>query len=231
MIKIAICDDIPEWISDLEELIKQYEFKDDIDIYIYKDGNELLGEIDAIRFDVVFMDIELESDNGIDWGKKLKDKSQDTILVYISCHMNYFRQLTESEPFDFIKKPFIKERVFKTLDRICERLERKKKKYFSFDFNGKTYNIDLRNVIYFCSQHRIIIIHTEKQDFKFYDKLDNVQNEIDSITNMFIRVNKSYYINMEKIETFTMANVFVDNEQISVGKKYVKDYMNKILNS
>lgn len=230
--KIAVCDDIVEWTRTLLNLLKQYNFETETEIDTYITGEELIKNIHtspAAAYDIVFLDIELENNSfGIDYGKKIKDNNVNTILIYISCHLGYFREMTQSEPFDFIEKPFTKEKVFKVLDRAMKRIDKLKPKNFAFEYCNEKYYINLNDILYFESRHRIITIHTEGRVYEFYDKLDNVQNKVDSMTDMFARPNKSCYVNLDKIEKYSSKNVTIKNEIIPVSRKYASKFMSKI---
>lgn len=229
MIKIAICDDIRANCEALELIVKEYDFETEVEVSVFTSGEELVKHISA-GFNIVFLDIELkENRTGVDYGKVIKEHNPNTILIFISAFATYFRQLVECEPFAFIDKPFVKEKekIHKTLGRAIKRL---KSKTFSFDFQGRNYCISLDDVIYFESRYRVILVHMEEKELRFYGKLDDVQKEIERITHMFARANKGCYLNVSKIKTFTKSNVTMEgrSELIHITRKYSKEFMDKI---
>lgn len=231
MIKIAICDDEKLSCEGLRYILKEYNFNTEVEINIFTTGSDLIRNMNSNGgFDIVFMDIELGEESGIEYGKKLKEYNSGTILIFISGFLTYFRDMSESEPFAFIEKPFVneKDKIFQTLDRAIKRMNRLKNKIYSFEYKGEKYNIDLNEVLYFESRHRIIVLHAERENYEFYDKLDNVQNAIDGITDAFARPNKSCYVNLNKIEKHTSSNITIKNQVIPISRKYAKEFMDKI---
>lgn len=231
MIKIAICDDEKLSCEGLRYILKEYNFNTEVEINIFTTGSDLIRNMNSNGgFDIVFMDIELGEESGIEYGKKLKEYNSSAILIFISGFLTYFRDMSESEPFAFIEKPFVneKDKIFSTLDRAIKRMNRLKNKIYSFEYKGEKYNIDLNEVLYFESRHRIIVLHAERENYEFYDKLDNVQNATDGITDAFARPNKSCYVNLNKIEKHTSSNITIKNEVIPISRKYAKEFMSKI---
>lgn len=231
MIRIAICDDEKISSEGLTYIIREYNFNTEVEINIFTTGSDLIKNMNSNGgFDIVFMDIELGEESGIEYAKKLKEYNSGTILIFISGFLTYFRDMSECEPFAFIEKPFVneKDKIFSTLDRAIKRMNRLKNKIYSFEFKGEKYNVDLNEVLYFESQRRIIIVHTVNQEFQFYGKLDGVQKEVEDITDLFVRVNKSCYVNLNKIQKFTKANVVIGNQTIPVSRKYTSEFMSKM---
>ena len=231
MIKIAICDDEKLSCEGLRYILKEYNFNTEVEINIFTTGSEMMRSMNSNGgFDIVFLDIELGEESGIEYGKKLKEYNSSAILIFISGFLTYFRDMSECEPFAFIEKPFAneKDKIFSTLDRAIKRMNRLKNKIFSFEYKGEKYNVDLKDVLYFESRLRIIVIHTAKQELQFYGKLDEIQKEIEDVTDLFVRVNKSCYVNLNKIQKFTKTNVVVGKQTIPVSRKYTSEFMSKM---
>lgn len=225
--KIAICDDDIISCKWFRKIIREYSTE--AEISIFTSGTELMESVSSTGgFDIVFLDIEIGDESGIDIGKKLKEYNSRIILIFISGFFTYFRDMTECEPFAFIEKPVMKEEVFKTLDRAFRRLDKIKNRVFSFEYKGERYNINLDEVLYFESQLRLIIIHIVDRELQFYGKLDDVQKEIEDVTDLFVRVNKSCYVNFKKIEKYTKTNVKIGSEKIPISRKYVSEFLSKI---
>ena len=68
MINIAICDDDFNVTKEIEELINNMSNKEIFNIEIFVDGDKFL-KTDYVKYDIVFLDIQLEGMNGIDTAK------------------------------------------------------------------------------------------------------------------------------------------------------------------
>ena len=73
MIHIAICDDEPDFIRHLTELIRQYtlETSQDIKTTVYYDGLELIEKYDPST-DLIFLDIQMRLVDGLHAAERIR---------------------------------------------------------------------------------------------------------------------------------------------------------------
>ena len=77
LVEIAICDDEKIIIKRIADLIK----KQNIDCHIesFQAGNELLAE--KRRFDLIFLDIQMEGINGMETAKAVREYDRKAVIV------------------------------------------------------------------------------------------------------------------------------------------------------
>ena len=114
MLYIAICDDDEGVCAELERMLYDYaeQNKIQIDIDIWYRGESLcrfLREKEQIP-DVLFLDIELLTTNGIEVGRFIREEQEnmETAIVYISANSSYAMDLFRVQPTDFLIKPLDK---------------------------------------------------------------------------------------------------------------------------
>ena len=74
----------------------------------FASAEELLEEIEnGAGFEILFLDIEMRKMDGIELGKKLRERSYQTLIIYVSGYDQYMRQLFEAEPFRFLSKRIV----------------------------------------------------------------------------------------------------------------------------
>ena len=235
-IRIAICDDDILFIENLYTKLNDYRWGNNINISIHKfiSGNELIKHIkEGLSLDVLFLDIDLKNDNviGTKFGTQLKRINPQLLIVYTTFFDKYLFDVVKSEPFDFLSKSSlsIEEELSQILSKIIKRLHYLKENYmFHFKNNGNTFAIDLKNVMYFESKHRLIIIHTSNRNiYQFYDKLDNVEKFVEERYPFFVRINKSYYVNFNYVTHYNLSHVEVDGITLNISRQYRKNLISK----
>ena len=87
MVNIAVCDDDLQMASRIEgfllELGVKYNIK--IDIEIYADGYELILAMErGLRFDVIYLDIEMKRKNGLQTSEMIRAMDKITKIIYIT---------------------------------------------------------------------------------------------------------------------------------------------------
>lgn len=225
MLKIAICDDDVVLTSKLEELLEKISLKNGIkaDIDIYFDGYGILNSIKRGEYyDIIYMDIEMKTLDGIEAAKEIRKLNTKVLIMYISSHEQYLKQLFEVEPFRFISKP-IEEDLFehdflKAYNKIL-----KEDVYFNYKFNKSDIKVLISDIMYFESDGRIInIIMTNSTD-KFYDKLNDVEDRLKKSKFTFLRIHQSYLVNFKYIEKISFSKItLMDGTELQISEERQK---------
>lgn len=232
-INIAICDDekiFGEMLyKNLQEInIKNISFKIDI----FTSGREIIHKVQSgMIYHIVFMDIDLKDKSlGTDIGMIIKIMNPDTLLIYVSSYDIYYKKLVSAEPFAFLEKPVNADELTTTVNSALKRIHYLYCSYlYKYKTNGYTNTINLKDVMYFESRHRVIIIHMKNQtSFTFYGKLDVVEQEVLDIYPFFLRASKSFFININFVKRFQMSEVcLLDDTIIKITYGYEKDFFSK----
>ena len=94
LIRIAVCDDNLRISSDIEGWIMEYNKGSQANyvVEIYYNGERLCKDMDSgLMYDIIFLDIELESITGIEVGHYIRGKlhNDDSQIIYISSFTKY----------------------------------------------------------------------------------------------------------------------------------------------
>jgi len=104
MCKILIVEDNPTFRQMLKEIL--YSRFPTMKIAEEPDGSELFPRIETFRPNIIFMDIRLPGENGLELTKKIKLKYQDiTVIVLTSYDLPEYRQAARENKADhFVTK-------------------------------------------------------------------------------------------------------------------------------
>ena len=147
-IEILIIDDNAEIRLILDEILTETGFK----TRLAANYNQALTEIDKKLPDVAIIDVKLDKseNDGIELLSHIKTKNNDLPVIIISGHANIEMAIKslKSGAFEFIQKPFDRERLVNFVNRAVENINLKnenkklKSKLFqSFDLVGSSQNI------------------------------------------------------------------------------------------
>lgn len=216
MLKIAICDDEKSICNQLEEILGELEkgFLEKLEIDVFYSGEELCIYLNKNKYyDIVFLDIELKTMNGVKVGQVIREDmlNETTQIIYISGKESYAMELFKVRPLDFIIKPFDYEKI-KRIYKIALKIIRKDKYAFKYKISSTTYNISVKDILYFESKNREIIIHEINDKEMFYGKLKDIYEELKSFK--FIWIHKSYLVNYYHIIRLEYHQVTMSNNII-----------------
>lgn len=205
MITCAMCDDELPFAEQLRSLVMAYAKKKRVELQAetFASAEELLEEIEnGAGFEILFLDIEMRKMDGIELGKKLRERSYQTLIIYVSGYDQYMRQLFEAEPFRFLSKPLKQEELENVLDKAFERISRFHRELFTIRFGKNVVNLLCRDIVYLESNKRKVIVHNVRGEYEYYHKLDEAEEELLAISADFVRIHKAYLVNMEHVEAF-----------------------------
>ena len=209
MFKIAVCDDDCMITSKVETLLLELAKKKGIaiEIDIYFDGSTLSGAVDRGEcYDLIYLDIEMTEQDGITTAKRVRKKDQQVLLIYISSHETYWRELFEVEPFRFLSKPIdislFEKYFYKAIEKVSQKML-----YFTFSFRKQIHRIKIGDICYFESKGRVIYIVLKDGTKRFYGKLNQVEMDLEKMNASFLRIHQSYLVNCMWIQTFSFTQV------------------------
>ena len=158
--EILIIDDNADIRNILNDLISDAGYK----TRIAANYNQALKEIDKKLPDIAIIDVKLDKgdNDGIELLSHIKQKNKDIPVIIISGHANIEMAINSlrSGAFEFIQKPFDKERLLNFIKRAVENFNLKKenkslssKLFHSFEIIGKSQNmVSIRDQILKLSQ-------------------------------------------------------------------------------
>ena len=146
--EILIIDDNADIRKILDELIQEAGYK----TRLAANYNQALTEIDKKLPDVAIIDVKLDKGDtdGIELLNHIKNKNKDIPVIIISGHANIEMAINslKAGAFEFIQKPFDKNRLLNFVDRATENYKLKSenknlqsKLFHSFDLIGSSHNM------------------------------------------------------------------------------------------
>lgn len=126
--EVAIVDDEKVIREQIKKLTVKYE--PDCNVIAYETGEELLAE--GKKFDVVFLNIQMEGMNGIDTARTLREKQEDMVVIFITGVKEYVFEAFDVSAFYYLLKP-IEEKKF---SEIFERAKKEVGKLLSLSQGG-----------------------------------------------------------------------------------------------
>lgn len=225
MIRIGICDEAEKDLQMHKELLQDMIGKECInaEILCFQSGEALLLEIEESRsMDIILMDVELRGINGVETARKIRETDTKTILIFITRHEQYCKEIINVQPFSYIDKPVSKDKLEEAVMRAIDLID-SRGGMIQFASRKKEYRISLREIFYFESDKREILVFCEKKNYSFYRKLDEVEEELKQYSEKFLRTNKSFLVNPFYIKEFSYEKIIMyDGKEITISPKYKK---------
>lgn len=223
--KIAICDDDLLMCGKIETIIYK-SCKDgqiQVECEVFDDGAELLSKVmDMYEYQIYVLDIEMPQIDGLEVARRIRQKSDHAIIIFITSHRELMQEAFEVLAFNYLVKPLEDERVAQVLLKAIDYVVKRKREYIFK--NGKaTQVIIYEKILYFESQKRKMLIHTVNGKYECYASIKETLNQLD--LKQFTRIHASYIVNMEQVKTTIASEIELQTgEYIPISKKYCRGF-------
>lgn len=194
-------------------------------------GRELLAS--GKRFDIVFLDIQMEGMNGIEAARSLREKNanlgvEDTVLVFITGIKDYVFDAFDLYAFQYLLKPIDEDKFAEVLERAVREAVKKKERRVLF-IKSRNLTLDQSEILYIESRAKKVEIHTAgaAHAIEIYAAMDELEAQLGE---NFYRCHRAYIVNMDCITEYDGESItLTGGDRVYLTKKkygeFVKAYM------
>ena len=203
--KIAVCDDsdadrqyvlnmVNRWAAAAGHVVHADAFT--------SAENFLFHYTDESDYDILLLDIEMETMDGVTMAKQLR-KNNDTVqIVFITGYSDYISEGYEVAALHYLMKPVKEEKLFSVLDRAAEKLY-KNEKVLNFKIGSEMIRVPIYQIRYADVFGNYVTIHA-LTDITLKMTLGELEKQLDE---RFYRVGRSAIINLTQISRVTKAEI------------------------
>lgn len=211
--KTTLIDDEPIAISRLKRLLAEYNDVFDV-ISTAENGQEGLEQIENLRPDLIFLDIEMPLLSGFEMLAKLEFMP---MVVFVTAFDQFAIKAFEENSIDYLLKPIEKERLEKTVQKLQKLADNQSNKLSAENFMSIFEQIKPKKEIHSISVKsgdKILIITFQEishfqadEKYVFLNTLDGrqfitnytISNLDEKLPDSFIRISRSCIVNSLKI--------------------------------
>lgn len=198
--KLAIVDDNEIEQQIIFDLLNIYgkDTNTSLNIRTFSDGTSFLDFYTPGDFDLIFMDIFLTDQTGIDVVRKIRQTDSKVLIVFLTTSAEHIYEAAPFHFFDYILKPFESTQIFHVLDDALEILPDNEAS-LSFEYRSFDIHFPLSKIEYIYSNNHEVIIKTSNgtQTFRlpFYSVTDHLDDP------RFLQCNRGIMLNMDYIKS------------------------------
>lgn len=223
--RCIIIDDDYASTNVLSHLIKQIDYLELAGIC--NSPMEGLDIISKEKIDLVFLDIEMPEMSGIDMLKSYP--MPPTIIT--TMHKEYALDAFEHNIIDYLVKPITLPRFLKATEKAKEyynRVNTYSKDYFFIKKDSVHNRVPIKDVIWIEALGDYVTLYTPTKKYLLHLTLKAIEPKLPH--DKFIRVHRSYIVNMDCIDMVEETTIFINKQPIPIGIRY-KEKLFKTLNS
>lgn len=227
IVKIAFCDDELIILNALCNMLDQYRAAHNQEIYytMFHSAFDLLAKIEnGIRFDVIFLDVLMPGQNGIDSAKEIRNYDSNVKIVFLTSSAEYAVQSYTVGAYFYQLKPICKESFFALMDSAISACKKEKNDSLILRCKDGITRVTLQHLEYCEVIHHTLFIHlADGKVLESIGSLDELCKKLESY-GAFLRIHRSYLVNMDYVQSLSYHSITMAClEEISLPRgKYKK---------
>lgn len=229
--RIAVCDDSLEHIDIISNMITNIieEHKLNFSLDTFVSSRQLVASHEKKHYDIIFLDMEMPEQNGIETGLYIRNITDSTKIIYVTAHKGYAYESYLVKAEDYLLKPIDYSKLEQNILLCFQKLMTKKERKFLdiSDISRNMQRIFIDNIIYIERQldRKIHIQCIYKKTVIVNNTITNLEKSLADCKNI-IKANQSTLINLNNVRKITKDIItFCDDSTIKISEsrlKYVK---------
>lgn len=209
MLKIAICDDCAEFLSEMEAKLRLWENSpQNTVVSCFSDGDTLIDAHTASPFDILLLDVVMPLMNGIETARKIRERDRSVKLVFLTSSPEYAVESYTVKADNYLLKPVDDRALYRCLDELLADMN-KNSGSIAARSAGASHRLELRNIEYVEAQnkHTVFVLSGGKR-IESIDPLHSYEGRL-CLSDDFFKCHRSYIVNIDHIEQFTQKELTV----------------------
>jgi DNA-binding LytR/AlgR family response regulator len=232
--KCIIIDDEPLARTGLQNILKGISSVEVLESFSNAiDANEFLK---ANMVDVMFLDIEMASLNGLEFAKSLIYKP---LIIFITAYPQYALDSYELDAIDYLVKPLRTERLLRAINKAenyLKLLQHDKEEpetasveddYVFIKSDRRFVKIFFKEILFIEGLKDYVIIQTETKKVLTAMNIKTIHAQLPEKN--FTRVSKSFIVNADHIISVDAHSIYIKEEEIPIGANFKEFFYDKFV--
>lgn len=177
--------------------------------------------------DVIFLDIEMPGCNGVDFARRLRERGSAAAVIFTTAYPQYAVDGFRLDAVDYLLKPLSFEELQEAVEKVKRRMapvaprpDDTAAQTIFVKTAGAVRQIPVADIVYVqgLSAYVQICIKGEQRLLTTHESLKNLESLLPA--NRFMRIHKSYIINIQHLEASDPATAIIDGKHLPIGQKY-----------
>ena len=224
-LKCIIVDDDPISIKVLEEFVEKTELLSPIGSFT--NASQVPSVLNEKEVDLIFLDVEMPEMTGLELIRSLVHKPE---IIITSIEEKYALEAFDVDVIDYLLKPITDyARFLKAIAKVVEKREKNRPVYAGNIFvkvDSLLVNLDLNDILWVEAYGDYVKMVTQEKTYTVYTKLKSVEQKLPP--RIFMKVHRSYIINLRKIDSISHAHLQVNEKKIPISASHKEKLINRL---
>ena len=205
-------------------IVKLVEYHPSLNLIAeYSSALETKDGLQKHKVDLIFLDIEMPGLTGFELLDTLNNKPQ---VIFVTGKTEHAFKAFNYNPTDYLHKPITKKRFNSAVGKALEQHKLKFKvneddaEYFTVKSDHEKHKVFLKDIKWIKALGDYVQIITEDKNLIVLSTMKSIEAKLPD--DIFLRIHKSYLINLEKIDRFSSSKVEIGDFEIPLSRNKKK---------
>ena len=221
---ICILDDDRRSFSTYAAAVKSCfeEFGVSVNIDAYDNAESLRKRLSTIRYDVMFLDIDMPKEDGIEFAKSLRKKNDAVPIIFVTSREERMFEVFSVQPFGFVRKWKFLDDLRETVRQFLESNPDFSTDVIIFETANGAFSVNAKYILYIENIGHTQILHIKDgQCVEVRSRMVDLEDKL--AEKGFIRIHKGYIVNHRIIKKIDLNDVIlITDESLPLGRTYKK---------
>ena len=225
--KILICDDEKTIISKITELLHEINNQRRLSLIIrsYHCGEDVLK--DTEKYDIAFVDIEMQGINGLCVTKHLQKTNPNAIIFIVTSFQTYLDDAMNLNVFRYLSKPIDEDRFIRNTN-IAIDVWQKSTQSIIAETNDECFHIFTRDILYIAIENRKACIVTKDRKLLSKENFDYWKKQLAEY-DYFVQPHYSFIVNLKNVTHFSKTEITMcasgqEYENIPISRRFYSSF-------
>lgn len=227
--RAAVVDDDSTMRSMLHEYLDRYSAENHIELSVteFDSGDTFLNEYHG-EFDVLFFDVEMPGTDGLDTARRLRCIDSEVNIIFVTNMAQYAICGYEVEALDYILKPLSYYDFALKFQKVLRRVTRSSSHTLAVEAVDGICRLDTADICYIEVLGHYLVYHlNDNKEIRARGRMEQVAEAL--ATYGFVRIHKSYLVNLRYLELLKPTMVTLKAASLPVGRAYKEPLMQAYL--
>lgn len=190
----------------------------------FPDVQSALDFLNKNTVELIFLDVEMPGATGFELLDSLAYKPK---VILTTSKEKYAYNAFQYNVADFLKKPFTFNRFVEALDKVAEPVTSAVvDKHIFIKADGKLVRLNNDDILFIESMGDYVKFVTRDKKYVTYNSIKNLEEKINK--DHFMKVHRSYIINLMKIDDIRENDLFINGIEIPISKSLRADVLKRL---
>ena len=209
LLRIAICDDMPEFLLQTRYAIEHWKDKpDNLYIETFEDADALINSHRNKPFDIIMLDIIMPLLNGLDAAKEIRQSDKSVKIVFLTHSSEYAVDSYTVKACNYLLKPLNTTALFQCLTELSEEIALHSK-HLTVRSIAAVHRIMLHDIeVVEAHQKHTLLSLSNGSVIEALEPLYFFEEKLLSDAE-FYKCHRSYIVNLYRIKTYTQNELLM----------------------